>query len=246
MRGQEEKLAWTADAIKVFGRELLIEPFAVTPPPAIECTDVPGGAVIAIDTEGLPSDPICLTWATDGIRAIVAPEDVPEFWQSVTANAKQVIYHNALWDWQVMEAMGVKQPWSVTFEDTMEKGYLRQAEPQGLKDLAWRHLRFKQPKWEEVVCPYYDAKVTVEAAKRIAAGTTAVTISPKTGRAYKKPKLTLTDEAKALKRALANPDLLAKRMKWPEPTLRDVPEDVMIEYATADAWATLLVWEALR
>lgn len=80
---------------------------------------------VAIDTEGWPDDPIMLTWARreyDEIESgVVYPANVPEFWMLMKSYDPIIIWHNALWDWRVVEAMGVARPWEVPFEDTMER-----------------------------------------------------------------------------------------------------------------------------
>jgi hypothetical protein len=129
----------------------------------------------------------------------------------------------------------------------MELAYLRQTEPRGLKDLAYRHLGLRMRTFDEVVLPHYHEMLRAIAEGRIAAGTTVTTHSPKTGKLLKRPKVALTDEVKPLKRALGNPELLAKRMPGlPGPTLRLVPEAERVEYATLDAWATVMLEEHLR
>ncbi len=240
--GGEDKLAWTYAAIQAFASGVPV-PEPQVPPEQIECTDVPYNCPIGVDTEGTPKDPICLTWAADGVRSIVWPEQVPEWWQSVLANHTVCVYHNAPWDWAVMESMGVNYPHRGLFADTMELAYLRQTEPQALKDLAWRHLRYRMRSWEDVVMPYWDAAITARAVEVIERGTEWATHSPKTGKPYKNPRKVMTDGAKALNRALKNPKLLGKRLRANEPSLRFVPEEVLADYATCDAWATLEVWK---
>lgn len=206
-------------------------------------------AAFGIDTEGTPDDPICMTLASAaGPRWYVAAEHVPAFFADGPACAMRFVFHNALWDWPVLRAMGapaLATRWR--WADTMELAYLRQTEPKGLKELAYRHLGIRMRTFNDVVLPHWRSMVQATAEGRIAAGTTTVTHSPKTGKLLKKPKVTLTDEVKPLKRALANVDLLATRMPGlPAPTLRLVPEAERVEYATLDAWATVMLEEHLR
>ena len=101
--------------------------------------------------------------------------------------------------------------------------------------------------YEDVVTPHYEAMLRAVAEGRIAAGTTVVTHSPKTGRLLKKPKLLLDATVKPLPRALSNPKLLAERMPGlPGPTLRLVPEAERVEYSTLDAWCTVMLESHLR
>jgi hypothetical protein len=164
----------------------------------------------------------------------------------VIASGCTVIYHNAPWDWAVLEAMGVDHPERVPFVDTMEMAYLKQTEPQGLKDLAYRHWGVRMRTFEDVVMPHYDSVVRAIALGKADAGTTITTHSPKTGKAYKKPKVERTAEAKALVRT-ENVDTLRTRIgEFPTPSLRFVPEAEMLEYATLDPYMTYKVYEALR
>jgi hypothetical protein len=73
----------------------------------------------------------------------------------------------------------------------------------------------------------------------VAAGTTTITHSPKTGRQLKRPKVILADDVKPINRAIGNVKLLASRLPgFPPPTLRLVAEDDFIDYATLDAFVT--------
>jgi hypothetical protein len=201
---------------------------------------------IAVDTEGMPDDPICLTWANSRGRYLMWPENVPRFWKEVVKSNTMVIFQNAPHDWAVLEAMGVPHPERTPFRDTMELAYLKQTEPQGLKDMSYRHWGVRMKTYEDVVMPHYNEVVTAIAAGRVDAGTTTTTHSPKTGKAYKKPKMEFTDEAKALRRT-SNPETLAKRIgEFPGPSLRFVPFEDMAEYATLDPFMTLAVYEVLK
>ena len=207
--------------------------------------------VIAVDTEGTVDDPICMTWS-DGVgRYYVHADGVVAWWDRMKKGPPRIIYHNAPWDWAVLEAMGVVRPWEVSFEDTMEKAYLLQTEPQGLKDLSLRHYGVNMHTWEEVVMPYYDETILAYAEGVVAAGT-AFDWTTKTGKMRKKPKVIRTDEAKSLARLLptekkkGNAELLRQRMGYTDPpSLRYVPFEEMAEYATLDPYMTMKVWEVL-
>ena len=248
--GGKDPLAWVGDAVshwrnnQRYPRKLVIPQWSVASPH--ENTWVPVGGMIGVDTEGMPDDPICLTWATKRTRTLVWPEQVPAFWKDVMDAGVTVIFQNAPHDWAVLEAMGVPHPERTPFRDTMELAYLKQTEPQGLKDMAYRHWGVRMKTYEDVVMPHYNEVITAIAAGRIDAGTTITTHSPKTGKPYKTPKVQYTDEAKALRRT-TNPETLAKRIgDFPEPSLRFVPFEVMAEYATLDPFVTLAVWEVLN
>lgn len=241
----KDPLAWMGDAMAHFREPR--KPGTVVVPPYdhrawVSCAPRP----IAIDTEGTPEDPVCVQWSGGLKRHWLLPEEAVAFWGSVVASGRTVIYHNAPWDWAVLEAMGVKSPELVPFVDTMELAYLRQTEPQGLKDLAYRHWGVRMRTFEEVVLPYYDEVVRAIALGKADAGTTITTHSPKTGKAYKKPKVQRTEEAKALVRTENVATLRERIGEFPGPSLRFVPEAEMLEYATLDPYMTYKVWEALK
>lgn len=245
--GGKDPLAWVGDAVSHFvnnqryPRSLVIPAWDI-----LDHTYLSGGNTIAVDTEGMPDDPICLTWANKHGRYLMWPERVPMFWKEVVKSNTTVIFQNAPHDWAVLEAMGVPHPERTPFQDTMELAYLKQTEPQGLKDMSYRHFGVRMKSYEGVVMPVYNEIVTSIVAGRIDAGTTITTHSPKTGKPYKKPKVGYTDEAKVLRRS-TNPETLAKRIgEFPEPSLRFVPLEDMAEYATLDPFMTLAVWEVLR
>jgi len=183
--------------------------------------------ILGIDTEGTPSDPQCLTYATKYRRVFVEPEDVPEFWLRVERTSLRVVYHNAPWDWAVLQAMGVNNPWKVPYIDTMEKAYLKQTEPQGLKDLGKRHFNLDMVSWEGTVMPWYEAIVNGLAEGRVIAGTKTTTHSPKTGKKYKFPKIERPPEIKKLAR-MTDVHKKAEAIGFNEaPNLRHVPFDIM-------------------
>ena len=243
----KDPLAWAGDAMMHFGPGKSRVPTQVSAPPWLPGMIRPTASVISVDTEGTIDDPICLTWADNVNRYYVPAEHVPVWWNDMKAARPIVVYHNAPWDWGVLEAMGVPKPWEHPFRDTMELAYLKQTEPQGLKDLSLRHFGVRMRTWEEVVMPHYEEVVLAIGAGKVDAGTTITTHSPKTGKAYKKPKVQYADEVKAMKRALENPKLMRERIgEFPGPSLRFVPEAETIEYATLDPWMTLKVWEVLK
>lgn len=198
-----------------------------------------------IDTEGTPDDPICMTVSGEnGPRWYIDASDVPAFFASGPDPKMHWIFHNAVWDWPVLRAMGAPRDFASrwAWSDTMELAYLRQTEPRGLKALAYRHLGLRLRTFDDVVQPYYEEMLQQTALGRIAAHTTNITVSPK-GRLLKKPRVVLDDSVKPLKRALENPKLLAERMPGlPPPTLRLMPKSELVEYSTLDAFVTVKLY----
>lgn len=258
--GGEDRLAYTGAAIAAFSPKNEVKICPANPrwvPEAWQwgrdvhdtsyLVDGNPNQTIGIDTEGTPDDPICMTVANDHQRAYVDADNVAAFFAALPPTVR-LAFHNAMWDWPVLRAMGAPADLHTRWRwfDTMELAYLKQTEPRGLKDLAYRHLGLRMRGFEDVVMPHYEAMLRSVAQGRIDAGTTHVTMSPK-GRLLKRPKVVLTDEVKPLKRALGNPKLLAARMPGlPAPTLRLVPEAERVEYATLDAWVTVMLEEHLR
>lgn len=216
------------------------------------------GTLIAIDTEGTPDDPICLTFSNGRDRYYIAACNAKTFWEWCVKSKPRdglIAYHNALWDWQVMEAMGITNPYSLAFVDTQEMSYLRQTEPRGLKDIGYRLFDIRMKSFEETVLPHYYEQVR-EHAQMIVDGNTKIETHTAKGKLRKKPKVTIDPSVRHLSRVMGNPKLLAKRMGWwggesfastgtCPPTLRHAPPDVAMEYATLDAHVTYhaaLLW----
>lgn len=275
--GEKDTLAFTAAAMKRFKSPT---PFAVdmTPPEPFEWSPgfvVPyGTGPIGIDSEGIPSDPICMTVAYNGNRYIVAPHHVPEFFAQLQDDVT-LVFFNAPWDWRVLWAMGapedIAERWRWT--DISEINYLAQTEPTNLKDTAYRELGIRMPSFLKTVWPHYDALVKAAAEQRIAQGSYTVTkrkrvgyreeaVSPKTGKPYKKPKRiaiyeerevpVVPPELRPLQRALANPKLLAERMDgvlpWVRPSKKSGLSSVL-RVVPDDAlieYATLDAWVTYR
>lgn len=235
--GGEGKLGWTAQAIMTWREDRVVtpdyDPFR-----------------IAIDTEGWPADPIMLTYAHGSPdvgygSGVVYPADVPAFWEHIRREFKTIIWHNALWDWRVVEAMGVARPWAVPFEDTMERAYTRTCEPQGLKALAWKHLGVRMRDYDDVVRPYWEEIVKSYAAGFVEAHTSVVHRPLKRGGFSKVGKVVVEDVAKPIKRVLGNAETLAERLGFGGPNLRYVPREEAERYAVEDAVMTLRLREVL-
>jgi len=236
--GGEGKLGWTAKAIEAWRQDPIVTP-------------VSDPRWVAIDTEGWPNDPIMLTFAyRDELgrlySGVVYPECVPGWWRDTVMDGDTtIIWHNALWDWRVVEAMGVREPWRVPFEDTMERAYVRTCEPQGLKALAWKHLGVKMRDYDDVVRPYWEEMVKAYAEGFVAAHTSVVHKPLKRGGVSKVGKVVVEEVAKPIKRVLGNAETLAERLGFGGPSLRYVPREEAERYAVEDAVETLRLREVL-
>jgi DNA polymerase-1 len=94
--------------------------------------------------------------------------------------------------------------------------------------------------------PHYRTAIRAEAELVAALGEDVTTHSPKTGRLLKRPKVTRTKEAAALRRGLKSAkndiELLRKALPdFPPPSFDYVPFNEAAEYATTDAWATVML-----
>jgi len=234
--GGEGKLGWTARAIEVWRADPVVTP-------------VYNPRWLAIDTEGWPDDPIMLTWARreyeEITSGVVYPADVPEWWMMAMSYDPIIVWHNALWDWRVVEAMGVPEPWAVPFEDTMERAYVRTCEPQGLKALAWKYLGVRMRDYDDVVRPYWEEMVKAYAEGFVAASTSVYHKPLKRGGFSKVGKVMVEEAAKPIKRVLGNAETLAARLGFGGPSLRYVPREEAEKYAVEDAVYTLLLREIL-
>ena len=225
---------------------VVVPPFIRTTYTTEDAMPVPKRAVVAVDTEGTVDDPICVTWSDGKNRYYVEPDYTEAWWKSCVQQEAIFLFHNAPWDWGVLESLGISEPSKQPFLDTMEFAYLRQTEPQGLKDLAYRYFLHPMKSWEDVVMPHYNEVVLSAGQARVDMGTTTTTHT-KTGKLRKKPIVKYTEEAKPFKRALGNAELMAKRLgpDFPKPSLWFAPFDEMVDYATLDPYMTYKVWEAM-
>lgn len=234
--GGDGTLGKTAQAIAEWKQDTILEP-------------VYNPRWLAIDTEGWPDDPQMLTFAyRDEMQrlysGVVYPEWAADWWADTIDDQTIIVWHNALWDWRVVEAMGIEAPWRVPFEDTMERSYIRTCEPQGLKALAWKFLGHRMRTYESVVTPYWEEMVTQYAEGFVAAHTTIDALT-KSGKPRKKPIVKVDEIAKPIKRALRNPETLAERLGFGGPSLRYVPREEAERYAIQDAEITLRLREIL-
>jgi len=120
------------------------------------------GLRVAIDTEGTPDEPLCLTFSIDGSNATIiytAEQEKLAAFQAWLRDAQPVlIFHNAAYDAAVLEAMGI-WVWGNEIVDTMILAYNLQDIPRDLKNLTRRELGVHMDEYESVVQPYLDAEM---------------------------------------------------------------------------------------
>ena len=123
------------------------------------------------DTEGYRYNPWGLSYSIDeGVAYVIRiqyKEALAAFDEWLQAHPEvTVILHNALHDLPILREMGVRVP---TFEDTMVYSYCLCLEPQGLKDLAYRHCGMKMRSYDDVTGPAM-RKLTGEYLIKVAQG----------------------------------------------------------------------------
>jgi len=184
----------------------------------------------AVDTEGLPSDPFCLSVSVDPRESmVVRAENV----QGLFPPGFHFRLHNAPWDLQVLKAMGSK---SSPSGDTMQLAYLHN-EPKGLKNISRRLYGHRMLEFKEMVAPH------VEEARK----TFLLNAAPKDNPVA-------TKRLTALKKDLEKGKPVRIEQRWknwaddvkvsiresvggdfPQPHLSHVPEQEWVKYAGWDA-----------
>lgn len=114
--------------------------------------DLPTGC----DTESTrKKEPFCLTYSQQPGAAYLLRHGplVADFGAALRACGGPVIFHNYLYDWTVVEAMGLELPYQ-RIVDTMATSFHLGNLPQGLKALAYRELGMEMQDFDDLVTPY--------------------------------------------------------------------------------------------
>lgn len=127
--------------------------------------------IMGADTEGYKNNPWGLSFSVEeGIAYVIrvqSKEALQAFAEWITAHPGAIIVmHNALYDLPIYRDMGIVIR---NFEDTMVYAYALCLEPQGLKDLAYRHCGMKMKSYEDTIRPAV-AKLTSEYLIKVASG----------------------------------------------------------------------------
>ena len=111
---------------------------------------------LAIDTEGFPDNPWCLTFSQQpGVGSIIRAGDagrLRRIKEYLACCPDPILLHNSMHDIGVLRAMGITIP-TGRFVDTMVLAYLLCLEPQGLKALAYRLAGMEMASYDEVISP---------------------------------------------------------------------------------------------
>lgn len=234
-----------------------------------------GETVIAIDTEGSPEHPWCLTWSGAARQAslIRASQhyELGLFRDWIRAGcADLVILHNAPHDLRVLDAMGISLD-GIRVIDTMQLAYTVGRLPQGLKALAYRLCRMRMRDYEDMVGPTNE-RLAMEYLKRVEAVFAPAHPKEKKHPVWKAvqrcwkakggPRDLWGKQQPEIHRAAAlrvreiqqrllddviQPDAALDVLEgMPVATLDDVPFEEVLPYACADADATRRVFFKLR
>lgn len=111
--------------------------------------------LLGLDTEGYKGCSWGLSYSiAEGVAYVIragAKDALRAFGEWISRHPEcRVILHNALHDLPILREMGIT---ITNFEDTMVYAYCLCLEPQGLKDLAYRHVGMKMKSYSDVVEP---------------------------------------------------------------------------------------------
>jgi DNA polymerase I-like protein with 3'-5' exonuclease and polymerase domains len=133
--------------------------------------DGSGALLMGLDTEGYKGTPWGLSYSiSEGVAYVIraaSKEALQAFADWIREHPEcLIILHNALHDLPILREMGVHVK---NFEDTMVYAYALCVEPQGLKDLSFRHCGMKMKSYEDVTGPAM-RKLTAEYLIKVASG----------------------------------------------------------------------------
>lgn len=130
---------------------------------ASEIQEIDPDRAIGADTESTRQhQPFCLTYScqpgTGRLISADRPDLLDAFQRRIGQGSGPILFHNWLYDWSVVEQMGLHLPYR-RIVDTMQAVYHLGNLPQGLKALAFRELGMDMEDFEDVVLPHSKAKV---------------------------------------------------------------------------------------
>lgn len=126
--------------------------------------ELDGAAVVAIDTEGVPSLPWSFQFSSNPGTGIVVRRSTKFFRECAAVFSRYiekenplVIVHNSMYDLEMMRNMWINLRSSRLY-DTMVASYLLRLEPQALKHLARRHCGMTMMEYREMIGGAADEK----------------------------------------------------------------------------------------
>lgn len=222
-----------------------------------------------IDTEGYPGRPWCLSLYFGGpdARVVRATDSVGlQIVQRLIDRTPRVVLHNSMFDLGILRSMGISIP-DHKLEDSMVLAYNLKVEPQGLKNLAMRHMGLVMDEYEDFEGPFAEEKAQTYLARaaEIDWGKPDPVLEEKNGMLHVKQPRTLNSKIIGRFRERdKNPEKVKFRDWWykqvdyptrarveerlgvmPSFTFDDVPPDVAKQYAGLDAIVTAGAWNAL-
>lgn len=114
---------------------------------------------VAIDTEGSPARPFCLTFSISPEEAFLIYADDKETlvaWVEWMEGVGVIVLHNSIYDATVIRNMSGLNVWDWEVRDTMVAAFNLQNLPLGLKPLTMRELNIHMDEYEDVVRPWQE------------------------------------------------------------------------------------------
>lgn len=227
---------------------------------------------LAGDTESTRKrEPYCLTYSQGhGTARLIRAtrHDILEAFQSrLDKWEAPILFHNWLYDWTVIESMGLRLPHRHII-DTMQRVFQLGNLPQGLKALAYRELGMRMQDFDDVVTPHSTQNVmlyyTIAAGMEWPKPDEELVQDSKTGlwKLYKpqsmstKFKRFFTDYGKNPEKdvfAMWTDNWVAQQSmieaecgEWPGKCISHVPFEQVLFYACRDADALLRLWPVIQ
>lgn len=264
------------DRLRKHLRGVLLLPTDAYPDPdyaevthAREIQDIDPDRPLAADTESSREGPYCLTYSQwPGVGRLIRA-DRTDLLGALEARVAQgsgrILFHHWLYDWTVVEAMGLSFPHH-RLVDTLARVYHLGNLPQGLKALAFRELGMAMQDYDDLVTPhsrmevirYYRLAYAEDWPKpepQLVRGETgqwklyrphSLTTKLKTFFTYlqKNPDKDVFEawdnweaEHEAIEEVLG---------PWPGKDIRHVPFEEVLPYACRDADALIRLWPILK
>lgn len=225
---------------------------------------------LAADTESARGGPFCLTYSQSAGTGRLIRATSLSLLEALNLRLKDwqapILFHNWLYDWSVVEKMGLQFPVR-HIVDTMQRVFHLGNLPQGLKALAFRELGMTMQDFEDVVSPhstrnvmhYYRMALGVDWPKP----DQEMTQDSATGmwKLYKpqgmntKLKRFFTDVEKGREKDVFKAwdnwephqsQIEAELGPWPGMCISHVPFNQVVHYACRDADALIRLWPLLQ
>lgn len=236
-----------------------------------EIEDLDPTQPLALDTESSREGPFCLTLTQHpGSGRLIQASRVDHL-RELEARCRDwesdILFHNWLYDWPIVEAMGLHLP-TRRVVDTMARAYHLGNLPQGLKALAYRELGMTMQDFTDLVGPYSTQEVLRYYRLAYAEDWTKPemqTVRDKEGKwKLYKPQSMKTKFKRFFTDYQKSPDTKSvfdmwtenweedqgaieeKMGPWPGMDIRHVPFEKILYYACRDVDALIRIWPLLK